>query len=77
MLKRIEVYSAAPRPIRTPIIPAAFPPIDVSSYGMDFPLGRAGQPEETAPRCVFKAVHESFYTSGQILHLYRSNIVNG
>ncbi len=53
MLKGIRVKDAAPGPIWTPIIPASFPPKDVSSIGTDVPLGRAGQSEETAPKLRF------------------------
>lgn len=59
MLKGIIVNGAAPGPIWTPLIPASFPPKDVSSIGTDVPLGRVGQAEETAPCCVFLTSEDS------------------
>ena len=73
----IRVNGVAPGPIWTPLIPATFPPKDVASFGTDVPLGRAGQPEETAPCYVFLASDDSSYITGQILHPNGGEIVNG
>lgn len=73
----IRVNGVAPGPIWTPLIPASFPPKDVASFGTDVPLGRAGQPEETAPCYVFLASDDSSYMTGQILHPNGGEIVNG
>lgn len=75
--KGIRVNGVAPGPIWTPLIPASFPPKDVASFGTDVPLGRAGQPEETAPCYVFLASDDSSYMTGQILHPNGGEIVNG
>lgn len=75
--KGIRVNGVAPGPIWTPLIPATFPPKDVASFGTDVPLGRAGQPEETAPCYVFLASEDSSYMTGQILHLNGGEIING
>lgn len=69
LVKRgICVNVAAPGPIWTPFIPASFPPKDVAAFGIDVPLGRAGQPEDAAPCCVLFASDDSSYMTGQILH---------
>ena len=75
--KGIRVNGVAPGPIWTPLIPASFPPKDVASFGTDVPLGRAGQPEETAPCYVFLASDDSSYMTGQILHPNGGEIING
>ncbi|HRJ84179.1 MAG TPA: SDR family oxidoreductase [Ignavibacteria bacterium] len=78
LVKRgIRVNGVAPGPIWTPLIPATFPPKDVATFGTDVPLGRAGQPEETAPCYVFLASDDSSYMTGQILHPNGGEIVNG
>lgn len=73
----IRVNGVAPGSIWTPLIPASFPPKDVATFGTDVPLGRAGQPEETAPCYVFLASDDSSYMTGQILHPNGGEIVNG
>ncbi len=75
--KGIRVNGVAPGPIWTPLIPSSFPPKDVASFGTDVPLGRAGQPDETAPCYVFLASDDSSYMTGQILHPNGGEIVNG
>lgn len=49
--KGIRVNGVAPGPIWTPLIPATFD--DVTDFGSDTPMGRAGQPSEVAPAFVF------------------------
>lgn len=75
--KGIKVNGVAPGPIWTPLIPASFPPKDVAVFGTDVPMGRAGQPEETAQCYVFLASDDSSYMTGQILHPNGGEIVNG
>ena len=75
--KGIRVNGVAPGPIWTPLIQATFPPKDVATFGTDVPLGRAGQPFETAPSYVFLASDDSSYMTGQILHPNGGEIVNG
>jgi NAD(P)-dependent dehydrogenase (short-subunit alcohol dehydrogenase family) len=75
--KGIRVNGVAPGPIWTPLIPATFSPKEVSVFGTDVPLGRAGQPEETAPCYVFLASQDSSYMTGQILHPNGGEIING
>lgn len=75
--KKIRVNAVAPGPIWTPLIAATFPPKDVSTFGSDVPLGRAGQPEEIAHSFVFLAGDESSYMTGQVLHPNGGEIVNG
>jgi NAD(P)-dependent dehydrogenase (short-subunit alcohol dehydrogenase family) len=47
--RRVRVSAAAPGPIWTPLIPAAFPVDKVQEFGSEVPLGRPGEPDEVAP----------------------------
>ncbi len=75
--KGIRVNAVAPGPIWTPLIAATFPAQEVSKFGSDVPMGRAGEPEEVAPSYVFLASDDSSYMTGQILHPNGGEIVNG
>lgn len=73
--KGIRVNAVAPGPIWTPLIPSTFN--DVSDFGKDTPLGRAGQPSEVAPAFVYLASEDSSYVTGQVLHVNGGEIING
>ncbi|HET8753144.1 MAG TPA: SDR family oxidoreductase [Salinimicrobium sp.] len=73
--KKIRVNGVAPGPIWTPLIPSTFD--DVSKFGQDTPLGRAGQPSEVGPAYVFLACPDSSYMTGQIIHINGGEIVGG
>ena len=75
--KGIRVNGVAPGPIWTPLIPATFKPEEISRFGTDVPLKRAGQPVEVAPCYVFLASNDASYLTGQILHPNGGEIVNG
>jgi len=75
--KGIRVNGVAPGPIWTPLIPSTFSASQVSHFGANTPMKRAGQPEELAPSYVFLACDDSSYMSGQILHVNGGMIVNG
>lgn len=75
--KGIRVNAVAPGPVWTPLIPASFEKGQVSKFGSDVPLGRAGQPVEIAPCYLFLASDESSYMTGQVLHPNGGEIVNG
>ncbi|MDQ0105677.1 NAD(P)-dependent dehydrogenase (short-subunit alcohol dehydrogenase family) [Chitinophaga terrae (ex Kim and Jung 2007)] len=75
--KGIRVNGVAPGPIWTPLIPATFTKEEVSKFGTDVPLKRAGQPVEVAPSYVFLASDDASYITGQILHPNGGEIVNG
>jgi NAD(P)-dependent dehydrogenase (short-subunit alcohol dehydrogenase family) len=75
--KGIRVNAVAPGPIWTSLIAATFPAKEVSKFGSDVPMGRAGEPEEVAPSFVFLASDDSSYMTGQILHPNGGEIVNG
>jgi NAD(P)-dependent dehydrogenase (short-subunit alcohol dehydrogenase family) len=66
--KGIRVNGVAPGPIWTPFIPDAFDGDDVSNFGKQVPMGRAGQPMEVAPSYVFLASKDAAYMAGQVLH---------
>ncbi|WP_179345916.1 SDR family oxidoreductase [Winogradskyella ursingii] len=69
----IRVNGVAPGPIWTPLIPATFD--DVSDFGQDTPLGRAGQPSEVAPAYVFLASKDASYITGQLIHVNGGEII--
>ncbi|TVZ26672.1 NAD(P)-dependent dehydrogenase (short-subunit alcohol dehydrogenase family) [Gillisia sp. Hel_I_86] len=73
--KGIRVNAVAPGPIWTPLIPSTFD--DVSDFGQDTPLGRAGQPSEVAPAFVYLASEDSSYVTGQVIHINGGEIVGG
>ncbi|UUZ97195.1 SDR family oxidoreductase [Paenibacillus sp. P25] len=73
----IRVNGVAPGPVWTPLIPSTFNPDQVSKFGTDVPMKRAGQPEEIAPSYVFLASDDASYMAGQILHVNGGVIVNG
>lgn len=75
--KGIRVNAVAPGPIWTPFIPSHLPAEDVSNFGDDSPIGRAGQPVEVAPSYVFLASEDASYMSGQVLHPNGGEIING
>jgi NAD(P)-dependent dehydrogenase (short-subunit alcohol dehydrogenase family) len=75
--KKIRVNAVAPGPIWTPLIPATFPAKEVTTFGSDTPLGRAGEPEEVATSFVFLASDDSSYMTGQVLHPNGGRVVNG
>lgn len=73
--KNIRVNGVAPGPIWTPLIPASFD--DVSDFGADTPLGRAGQPSEVAPAYVLLASKDGSYITGQFIHINGGEIIGG
>lgn len=75
--KGIRVNAVAPGPIWTPLIPATFTPEEVSKFGSDVPLKRAGEPAEVAAAYVFLASSDGSYMTGQVLHPNGGEIVNG
>ncbi len=78
LVKRgIRVNAVAPGPIWTPLIPATFPGAEVSTFGSDVPMKRAGEPDECGPCFVFLASGDSSYITGQVLHPNGGEIING
>jgi NAD(P)-dependent dehydrogenase (short-subunit alcohol dehydrogenase family) len=71
------VNGVAPGPIWTPLIPASFEAEDVAKFGLEQPLGRAGEPNEVAPCHLFLACEDSSYMTGQVLHPNGGEIVGG
>jgi NAD(P)-dependent dehydrogenase (short-subunit alcohol dehydrogenase family) len=74
--KGIRVNAVAPGPVWTPLIPASFSAKEVSEFGAQAPMKRAGQPAEIAPSYVFLASEDSSYMTGQVLHPNGGIIVN-
>lgn len=73
--KGIRVNGVAPGPIWTPLIPATFD--DVTEFGQDVPMKRAGQPSEVGPAYVFLASEDASYITGQIIHVNGGEVVGG
>ncbi|QQE77708.1 SDR family oxidoreductase [Alicyclobacillus sp. SO9] len=73
----IRVNAVAPGPIWTPLIPASFTESEVSEFGNDTPMKRAGQPFEVAPAYIYLASEDSGFMTGQVLHINGGEIING
>lgn len=67
--KKIRVNGVAPGPTWTPLIPSSYSAEYVSTFGLDVPMKRAGQPVELAPVYVYLASDDSSYVTGQIMHV--------
>lgn len=73
--KEILVNGIAPGPIWTPLVKETFD--DLSTFGKDNPLKRAGQPSEVAPAYVFLASEDSSFITGEIIHINGGDFVGG
>lgn len=73
----IRVNAVAPGPVWTPLIPASFDSEEVSRFGKDTPMKRAGQPNEIATCYLFLASSDASYMTGQVLHPNGGEIING
>lgn len=73
--KGILVNGIAPGPIWTPLVKETFD--DLSTFGKDNPLKRAGQPSEVAPAYVFLASEDSSFITGEIIHINGGDFVGG
>ena len=73
----IRVNAVAPGPIWTPLIASSFKPKEVSSFGSQTPMGRAGQPDELAPAYVQLASGRGSCITGQCIHVNGGEIING
>jgi NAD(P)-dependent dehydrogenase (short-subunit alcohol dehydrogenase family) len=69
----IRVNVVAPGPIWTPLIPSTMPQQQVSQFGQQTPMQRAGQPAELAPAYVFLASQESSYITGEVIGVTGGN----
>lgn len=67
--QNIRVNAVAPGPIWTTLIVSSFNEKEVSVFGQDTPMGRAGQPYELVPAYVYLASRDSTYVTGQVLHV--------
>lgn len=73
--KKILVNGIAPGPIWTPLVKETFD--DLSTFGKDTALKRAGQPSEVAPAYVFLASQEASYITGEVIHINGGDFVGG
>lgn len=71
----IRVNAVAPGPIWTPLIVSSFSKEEVTQFGKNTPMKRAGQPFELAPTYVYLASNDSSYVTGQVLHVNGGTIV--
>ncbi|USB33726.1 SDR family oxidoreductase [Paenibacillus sp. YPG26] len=71
----IRVNAVAPGPIWTPLIPSSFTAEEVSTFGTDTPMKRAGQPYELAPAYVYLASSDSSYVTGETIHVNGGDMV--
>lgn len=71
----IRVNAVAPGPTWTPLIPSAFTPEEVETFGTEVPLKRPGQPFELVPAYVLLASDDASYISGQVLFVNGGSIV--
>ena len=68
--KGIRVNTVAPGPFWTPLqASGGQPPANLTEFGKETPLGRAGQPAELAGAYVYLASAESGYTIGETLNV--------
>lgn len=68
--KKIRVNEVAPGPIWTPLIPSTYEGENVSGFGKDTLLQRAGQPIELVEAYIFFANDRaSSYITGQTIHI--------
>ena len=72
----IRINAVAPGPIWTPLIPSSFAENEIPQFGLNTPLGRAGQPIECAGAYVFLASDSASYITGQTIHINGGEIVN-
>ncbi|WP_292008394.1 SDR family oxidoreductase [Chryseobacterium sp.] len=73
--KKILVNGIAPGPIWTPLVKETFN--DLSAFGKDTPLKRAGQPSEVAPAFVFLASEDANFITGEVIHINGGDFVGG
>ncbi len=75
--KGIRVNAVAPGPIWTPLIASTFSKKEISEFGSDTPMKRAGEPNEVATCFLFLASTDASYITGQVLHPNGGEIING
>ncbi len=75
--KDIRVNQIAPGPIWTPLIVSSFSAEEVSRFGTDAPMRRAGQPFELADAYVYLASDSSRYVTGESIHINGGGFVGG
>lgn len=75
--RKIRVNGVAPGPVWTPLIVSSFDRENISKFGKDTPMGRAGQPSEIAPAFVFLASDDASYITSQVIHVNGGEVING
>ncbi|TYR80803.1 SDR family oxidoreductase [Priestia megaterium] len=72
----IRVNGVAPGPVWTPLTTSTYTPEEVSVFGTNVPMKRAGQPFELAPAYVYLASEDSCYVTGQVIHVNGGTITS-
>jgi len=67
--KGIRVNAVVLGPAWTPLTVSTYPADHVATLGTDIPMGRAAQPFEIAPAFLYLATNQSYYVTGQVLHV--------
>jgi NAD(P)-dependent dehydrogenase (short-subunit alcohol dehydrogenase family) len=67
--KGIRVNAVAPGPTWTPLTVSTYPADHVATLGTNIPMGRVAQPFEVAPAFVYLAADDSYYSTGQTVHV--------
>ncbi|ULL15021.1 SDR family NAD(P)-dependent oxidoreductase [Paenibacillus sp. H1-7] len=67
--QQIRVNAVAPGPIWTPLIVSSYSAEEVSRFGSDTAMKRAGQPFELAPAYVYLASDDSRFVTGETIHV--------
>lgn len=75
--RNIRVNAVAPGPIWTPLIPSSFSAEEISSFGLNTPLGRSGQPVELAGAYIFLASSCASYITGEVIHVNGGGFIGG
>lgn len=65
----IRVNGVAPGPIWTPLIKSRMSKKELSEFGKNTPMKRAGQPCEVGPAFVYLACEDASYITGQFIHI--------
>jgi NAD(P)-dependent dehydrogenase (short-subunit alcohol dehydrogenase family) len=75
--EKIRVNAVAPGPVWTPLIVSTFDEKEISEFGDQTAMKRAGQPSELGPAYVFLASDDASYITGQVIHVNGGEVVNG
>lgn len=68
--QQIRVNTVSPGYFWTALQPASWRDAEsIETFGTDAPMGRAGQPFEIAPAFLYLACDDSYYVTGEVMHI--------